>query len=268
MMPPGRRAARAAAGAVLLGVDQHLAGLAGRGIREAYGYREFGEIALELHEFLAARAWTANDGPQGLCNRAVAWLFEHKILLPGPTTIDKVVATVRAEAAERLWQTVAAAVSPELMGRLQGLLAVEEGSRLFQDWSGCAQRLPACPVRRWYGRWNGWQRFMLSVPMASMCRQCHRIGCRCWPGTGWRRKLGICVSSRSHVGPTASQACWSPPSSGCSARRRSPAVQHSSCIPSLPCSSTRLWAGFWPGHLVVDSRRSQAHRPDGASRLS
>jgi TnpA family transposase len=71
-------------------------------IRQAYGYRANSEAEPELRAFLAARAWTSTAGPSALFARATAWLFERKTLLPGAATLAKLVATVRAEAAERL----------------------------------------------------------------------------------------------------------------------------------------------------------------------
>jgi hypothetical protein len=101
-------------------------------IRRAYGYREFGEAEDEVRAFVAARAWTTNDGPHALFDRATGWLLEHKVLLPGATTLAKLVAAVRAAAAARLWAVLAAAAArldPALCARLDGLLAVEAGAR-------------------------------------------------------------------------------------------------------------------------------------------
>jgi hypothetical protein len=111
-------------------------------IRRAYGYREFAAAEGELRAFLAARAWTAPDGPRALFDRATAWLLEHKVLLPGATTLARVVVAVRAQVAERVWRTVAEGVSPEGRARLAQLLAVADGSRL-----SALERLRAAPAR-------------------------------------------------------------------------------------------------------------------------
>ncbi len=111
-------------------------------IRRAYGYRAFGAAEPELGEFLAARAWTSNDGPHALFERATAWLVEHKALLPGATTLAKLVATMRTEAAERLWRLLADAGNLELRGRLERLLAIEAGTRF-----SALERLRTAPSR-------------------------------------------------------------------------------------------------------------------------
>jgi TnpA family transposase len=101
-------------------------------IRRAYGYREFGEAEAELRAFLAARAWASPEGPHALFDRATGWLLAHKVLLPGATTLARLVAAVRAAAAERLWRTLTDAadrLDPALRRQLEGLLAVEAGAR-------------------------------------------------------------------------------------------------------------------------------------------
>src|SRR6266567_2073578 len=111
-------------------------------IRRAYGYREFVEAEADLRGFLVARAWTTTDGPQALFDRAAAWLIERKVLLPGVTVLARMVATVRAEASERLWQHLADQVDAELRGRLDALLNVEDGSRFLT-----LERLRTSPTR-------------------------------------------------------------------------------------------------------------------------
>jgi hypothetical protein len=114
-------------------------------IRQAYGYRAFSEVERELRAFLAARTWTSTEGPVALFTRATAWLLAHKALLPGITTLTKLVAAVRAEAAERLWLLLADAVDaadPHLRSRLERLLLVEAGSRF-----SALERLRTAPTR-------------------------------------------------------------------------------------------------------------------------
>jgi hypothetical protein len=55
-------------------------------IRREYGYREFSGAETELRCFVSARCATSAEGPKALFDRAVAWLVEHKLLLPGVTT--------------------------------------------------------------------------------------------------------------------------------------------------------------------------------------
>src|SRR3989440_2031860 len=99
-------------------------------IQRVYGYRDFSEASAGVGDFLAARAWTSNDGPGALFDRATAWLVEHKVLLPGATTLARLVAAVRTDASERLWDQIADGVAADLRGRLNALLEVEAGSRV------------------------------------------------------------------------------------------------------------------------------------------
>jgi hypothetical protein len=111
-------------------------------IQRVYGYRDFSEVSAELREFVAARAWTSNDGPRALFNRAIAWLVDHKVLLPGATTLARLVAAERTAAQERLWDEIMAGVDVELGARLNGLLEVETGSRF-----SVLERLRTSPAR-------------------------------------------------------------------------------------------------------------------------
>jgi Domain of unknown function (DUF4158) len=129
-------------------------------IRRAYGYRDFAAAADELRAFLAARAWTSTEGPLALFDRATAWLLEHKVLLPGATTLAKLVAAVRAEAAERLWGEIDRALDaavrrdPALRGRLHDLLAADAGGRLSRlERLGTPPRRLSGPAR--CGHWGG-----------------------------------------------------------------------------------------------------------------
>jgi TnpA family transposase len=98
-------------------------------IRRAYGYRDFAAAAGEPRAFLAARAWTSNEGPRALFDRATAWLIERKILLPGATTLAREIVAIRGTAAAHLWRALTGAVDTALRRRLERLLDVEAGAR-------------------------------------------------------------------------------------------------------------------------------------------
>ncbi len=57
-----------------------------------------------------------------LFDLATARLVKEKILLPGVTTLTRLVASVRDRAAARLWRILAELPSPEQRGRLLSLL--------------------------------------------------------------------------------------------------------------------------------------------------
>jgi len=114
-----------------------------RQIREHYGYRELGEAEEKaLRDFVSARAWASSEGPRALFDHGVAWLRERKILLPGLTTLARLVAAVRAEVLERLWRTLSESIDDALRQRLERLLDIEEGSR-----TSTLERLRTSPSR-------------------------------------------------------------------------------------------------------------------------
>ena len=79
-------------------------------IRRVHGLREFAEVEEEFVEWVAARSWTSGDGPKAIFLDGVTWLRERKVLLPGVTTLARLVAKVRDDTTDRLW------------GELEGLL--------------------------------------------------------------------------------------------------------------------------------------------------
>ena len=96
-------------------------------IRTRYGYTSFGEglpHGLFL-QWLDDRVWTAAERPTVLVDLATAWLVEHKVLLPGITTLTRLIAEVRDRAARRSWRIVGAQVDDADAARLEHLLDVE-----------------------------------------------------------------------------------------------------------------------------------------------
>ena len=99
-------------------------------IRQVYGYRAFGPAEwLTLTRWLYTRAWTANERPGVLFDLATNRLVKAKILLPGVTVLERLVAAVRDRAAARTWRLLATAPSRLERARLLGLVDVEAGRR-------------------------------------------------------------------------------------------------------------------------------------------
>lgn len=111
-------------------------------IRRVEGWREFAEVGDELGEWIEARAWTTGDGPKALFDAAVAWLREHRVLLPGVTTLVRLVAARREAANRRLWETLHEALDDDQRATLDDLLEVPEGHRTSR-----LDRLRRPPVR-------------------------------------------------------------------------------------------------------------------------
>ncbi|MET3812162.1 hypothetical protein ABIB14_003292 [Arthrobacter sp. UYEF3] len=105
-----------------------------RQIRAVYGYREYaGAAAGELAEFLFSRAWTQGESPTVLFEHATAWLRRERVLLPGVTTLVRVVQFSREQAQARMHGLVAAAAErtgPGLPPALRGLLGTDQGEQV------------------------------------------------------------------------------------------------------------------------------------------
>ena len=113
-------------------------------IRRRYGYRDFhqGSEAAALSRWLANRAWVGAERPGVLFDLATARLVERKVLLPGVSTIARLVARARDKAASRLWRTLARALKPRQAARLETLLIADESSR-----KTLLERLRRAPTR-------------------------------------------------------------------------------------------------------------------------
>lgn len=85
---------------------------------------------------------------------ATAWLLQNKVLLPGATTLVRLVSEIRERANQRLWKKLAALPDSWQTARVTELLDIPEGQRtspleqLKRDRSPSAARhLP----KRWSG---------------------------------------------------------------------------------------------------------------------
>jgi TnpA family transposase len=111
-------------------------------IRDRYGYRDFtldGRARFRLTRWLYALCWAGDDRPSLLIDRATAWLVGNKVLLPGISTIERLVAQIR----HRAWRILAGALTPEQRQHAEALLDAgrSEPSMTFE-------RLRAAPTRR------------------------------------------------------------------------------------------------------------------------
>jgi len=111
-------------------------------IRDAYGFVEFSTVVEELARWVDDRAWTTGDGPKALFDGAVIWLREHRVLLPGVSTLARLVARVRDAAMARLWDTLAAPLTAAQASALELLLEIPDGARTSE-----LERLRRGPTR-------------------------------------------------------------------------------------------------------------------------
>lgn len=99
-------------------------------IKRAYGLRDFAEAEGELTAWMDPRAWTTGDGPKAIFTDAVAWLRGRCVLLPGVTTLARLVARVREEATGRLQEALACPLTDRQRRLLDLLLEVPAGARV------------------------------------------------------------------------------------------------------------------------------------------
>jgi hypothetical protein len=98
-------------------------------VRE-YRWQDFTTVEAELIRWVDDRAWTTGDGPKAIFDGAVGWLRERQVLLPGVTTLARLVARVRDAALQRLWDALSALLTPAQARLLEDLLEVPDGARV------------------------------------------------------------------------------------------------------------------------------------------
>jgi TnpA family transposase len=113
-------------------------------IQQLYGYRDFsGQPGhWQLVRWLYGRAWVGSESPSVLFDLVTARLVEHKILLPGVTVLERLVASVRERTAKRLWQILAKIPSFEQRSKLEALLVPDE-----KTWYTPLDQLRRSPTR-------------------------------------------------------------------------------------------------------------------------
>ncbi|MXV21248.1 DUF4158 domain-containing protein, partial [Deinococcus xianganensis] len=84
-----------------------------RDIGQTYGYRVFSEPAvwIGLIRFLMARTHLQAESPSLLLDRATARLYEHNIILPGVTTLSRLIARVQERSETQLCDRLVALLS-------------------------------------------------------------------------------------------------------------------------------------------------------------
>ncbi len=114
-------------------------------IRIKFGYRDFhGNPAaiLGVSRRLYAFCWAGDDRPAQLIQLASDWLMSAKIILPGVSTLERLVGRVRERAQLRLWHRLADGLSEVQRGQIAALFD-NDGARL----SGL-EILRASPLKR------------------------------------------------------------------------------------------------------------------------
>ena len=99
-------------------------------IRLVCELKEFAAVEPELRGWAAARSWTSGDGPKAIFIDAVGWLRNRDVLLPGVSTLTRLVAQVRDDTTRRLWSVLEGLLTVGRRYVLDQLLEVPPGSRV------------------------------------------------------------------------------------------------------------------------------------------
>jgi TnpA family transposase len=100
-------------------------------IQHVYQYWEFNALRwrFRLSRWLYARAWLSHEQPSHLFDLATHWLIQRKVLLPGMSTLTRLIAHIRDRAALRAWQRLASLPNEDQRHQLEALLTLPEGKR-------------------------------------------------------------------------------------------------------------------------------------------
>jgi hypothetical protein len=103
-------------------------------IQKSYQYRTFNDPPwrFRLSRWLYARTWLSNERPSHLFELATDWLIQRKVLLPGISTLTRLIAQIRDRATLRAWQRLACMPNEDQRCQLEALLQVPEGKRRSQ----------------------------------------------------------------------------------------------------------------------------------------
>ena len=100
-------------------------------IRSIYAYQDFHDPPWRFRftRWLYTRTWLSNERPSHLFELATDWLLQRKVLLPGISTLTRLIAHIRDRAALRAWQRLARLPNEDQRRQLEALLTVPEDKR-------------------------------------------------------------------------------------------------------------------------------------------
>jgi TnpA family transposase len=101
-------------------------------IQSHYGYQDFNTPPwrFRLSRFLYSRAWISNERPSLMFDMGTAWLIQNKVLLPGATTLQRLIIEIRERASNQLWRRLASLPTAEQKASLEALLVVPKELRI------------------------------------------------------------------------------------------------------------------------------------------
>lgn len=92
-------------------------------IKEKFGYSEFNKLwYFKLSRWLYNQCWYGVERPSILFDRTVSWLTDRKVLLPGITTLTRLISRIRDRCNSRLWYILSQLPSEKQIETLESLL--------------------------------------------------------------------------------------------------------------------------------------------------
>ena len=169
-------------------------------IRERYGFRDLEEDAsarFRLTRWLYVLCRTGDDRPGLLFDRATAWLVTHKVLLPGVTTLERLISRVRHRANLRLWHRLTRALTDEQRQKLATLLTPDDTTLAsLEDLRAAPRRRSPTELLRHLERIDAIRAHGLSLAMPPICRLPRSAGWRGRPAPASRRTLAVLQEPR------------------------------------------------------------------------
>lgn len=100
-------------------------------IRDLLGFRDFDDEAeAEVTAFIASRVAVTRDSRRELFDRAVLWLIENRVLLPGLSTLSRLVTETRRIQLGAINEEIVEAAPVHMRRELLGTLVVPDGKRI------------------------------------------------------------------------------------------------------------------------------------------
>lgn len=120
-------------------------------IRKAHGLTYFGDNHIgrfALTRWLYAACWAGNDRPGTLVIQASAWLVTRNIIVPGVSTLERLVGRVRERVHARLWKMLAADLNPAQRFQISALLDTRPKTNGDETSITDLELLRASPLKR------------------------------------------------------------------------------------------------------------------------
>jgi hypothetical protein len=99
-------------------------------IKSKFGYHDLNNLwHFKLSRWLYTQCWYSIERPSILFDRTVSWLIDRKLLLPGVTTLIRLISRIRIRSSDRLWRMLSQLPSKTQIKSLESLLKIVEDQR-------------------------------------------------------------------------------------------------------------------------------------------